>query len=245
MAVESTSLLSNDYSGCNVLGINLNGDLVTYLPTPDEEEIYSSGSIYDSIASEEIVWHIESGELSDEIKAIIISVDSPGGQPVAGEEVADAIKNSDKPVVAFIRQVGTSAGYWAISSADRIFASKNSDVGSIGVTSSYTESIDKDKKFIQLSSGKFKDAGNPDKPLTSDEKELFMRDVRVIHKNFIEEIAKNRNLPVEEVSAIADGSSVLGEQAKSLGLIDEIGGLTEVEEYVDDLIGERPETCWE
>jgi protease-4 len=232
-------------SSCNVLGINLHGELYTYIPEKNSDELMSNKDV---VASESIMSSIQQAQNDDDIKAIIIEVDSPGGYPVAGEEVANAIKESTKPVVAFIRQTGASAAYWAISSADKIFASKNSDVGSIGVTTSYLDNVSKNKKegltYVQLSAGKYKDAGNPDKPLTEDEKALIVRDLKIVHENFIQTIATNRNIPIEKVRAIADGSTVLGDKAKQLGLIDSIGGYSEVKKYIEEKIGEKPQVCW-
>ena len=71
-----------------------------------------------------------------------------------------------------------------------------------------------------------------------------MRDLKIIHSNFIKAVAQNRNLSVEKVSSLADGSSVLGEQAKKLGLIDRIGDLVDVEDYLSEKIGEKVEICW-
>jgi signal peptide peptidase SppA len=233
-------------SSCNVLGINLHGDLYTYVPENNDGELFSEKDV---VSSEEVLGSIEAAEDDEDIKAIIIEVDSPGGYPVAGEEIANALKAAKKPVVAFIRQSGTSAAYWAITTADQIFASKNSDVGSIGVTISYLDNVSKNQKegltYVQLSSGKYKDAGNPDKPLTEEEKGLIVRDLKIIHENFIDEVAANRNLSVEKVREIADGSSVLGERAMELGLIDGIGGFAEAKKYVEDKIGEKPELCWQ
>ncbi len=137
-----------------------------------------------------------------------------------------------------------SAAYWAVSSADKIFASRNSDIGSIGVTASYLENINKDTRYIELASGKFKDSGSPDKSLTQEERSLLLRDITITHENFIQDVATNRKLSLESVKAIADGSSVLGERAKALGLIDEIGSWTTAEKYLEQTIGEKPEICW-
>src|SRR3989344_219933 len=231
-----------DTSSCNVLGINLHGDLYTYVPESNDDELMSNKDV---VGSEEIMGLLESAEDDENIKAVIVEVDSLGGYPVAGEEVANAIKASSKPVVAFIRQSGTSAAYWAITTADQIFASKNSDVGSIGVTTSYLDNVSKNEKeglkYIQLSAGKYKDAGSPDKTLTDEEKTLIIRDLKIIHENFIQDVSTNRNIPIEKVQAIADGSSILGERAKELGLIDSIGGYTEVKNYIEEKIGEKPE----
>ncbi len=240
----------DEYQSCNVLGINLHGMLATYVPaqgSADDPEEYQA-QYGDAVGSEDIVSSILSAAQDDTIKAILMEVDSTGGYPVAGEEIANALKKSTKPTVVVIRQSGLSAAYWASTGAKQIFASRNSDVGSIGVTSSYLDNVAKNQKdgnsYVQLSSGKYKDAGNPDKSLTEEEKQLFLRDIKITHENFIEAVATNRNIPIEQVRVIADGSSVLGDKAKSLNLIDQIGGWTEAEEYLEQEIGEKSEICW-
>lgn len=225
---------------CNVAGIEVHGEIVTYIPPMAEGQEPTA----DMVASEYIAYRIDKAEKDDTVKAIVVEIDSYGGFPVAAEEIANALKRAKKPVVALIREAGVSAAYWAATGASRIFASKNSDVGSIGVTGSYTENNNKDLKFVDLSVGKFKDAGNPDKPLTSEEKELILRNLKIIHENFIQEVAERRKISVEKVRALADGSSVLGVRAKELGLIDEIGGIFEVKDYLKKQIGEEVEVCW-
>lgn len=243
---ETDDSLSDSYddSSCTVMGINLHGTMLTYVPDGMRGEEEEDAATEDVVGSEEVVSAIMSADDDPNIKAVLLEIDSYGGAPVAGEEIANALKALSKPSVAVIRQSGTSAAYLAATGADRIFASKNSDVGSIGVTMSYLEESDPNKKYVQLSSGKYKDAGDPDKPLTADEKELLLRDVRIVHENFIEAVATNRNIPVPDVKAIADGSSMLGDKALSLKLIDEIGSWTEAENYLEQQIGEKPVVCW-
>jgi protease-4 len=229
---------------CNVMDIIMNGSLMTYIPKHAEGD---TNFVYDSVSSENVIYSIKGANEDPKIKAIIIEVDSSGGSPVAGEEISNAVKNSDKPVFVTIRDIGASASYWAISSADKIWASKNSDVGSIGVTMSYLNNADSNKKegykFEQLSVGKFKDSGSPDVPLTKEEKDLFMRDLNIIYQNFMEAVSLNRNIPIEKVKSFADGSTVLGDKAKELGLIDEIGGMNEAKKYIEEQIGEKPIVC--
>jgi protease-4 len=176
-----------------------------------------------------------------------LEVDSYGGVPTAGEEVANALKNAKKPTVALIRDSGASAAYMAATGADTIFASKFSNVGGIGVTMSYLDSIEKNKKdgyvFNQLSVGKYKDMGNENKPLTQDEKNLFMRDLNINFDNFIKLVAENRKLDISFVRKLSDGSSMPGELALKNKLIDKIGGIREVEEHLKLLIGEEVEFC--
>jgi signal peptide peptidase SppA len=243
----SDSSQDNDSgSSCTVLGVNLHGTLLTYIPPKNENDSFENTDV---VASEDVNYLIRQASEDEQIKAILIEVDSQGGFPVAGEEIANALKHAGKPTVAVIRQSGLSASYWAISSADHIFASKNSDVGSIGVTTSYLDNVGKNQKdgndYVQLSAGKYKDAGDPNKPLTEEEKQLFIRDLNIIHQNFIADVSANRDIPEAEVRKMADGSSVLGEQAKALRLIDEIGGMFEAQKYLEEKIGEKPEICWQ
>jgi len=244
---ENSALFSNTSAesngeDCNVLGINLHGFLDTYNSDGSEPS-----DNYDT-TSENITQKIKDANEDEDLKAIIIEVDSNGGIPVAGEEIANAIKNSKKPVVAFIRSAGLSSAYWAISSANKIFASKISDVGSIGVTLSYLSSAEKNKKdgykFEEINSGKYKDTGTPDKALTADERVILQKGINIMYNNFVGTVSENRKIPLDKVKALADGSSVLGEEAKQAGLIDEIGGIDEVEKYLADVVGEEVKVCW-
>ncbi len=229
---------------CNVVRINLRGTIYTYISENNDDTQNSLGLV----SSENVVYYINQAEKDNEIKGIIIEVDSSGGLPVAGEEIANAIKLAKKPVVAYIRQIGVSSAYWAISSADRIYASKNSEVGGIGITGSYLNNVIKNQKegltYENLSVGKFKEMGNPDRGLTPEEKNLYMRDLNIMFKNFVNDVSINRNIPIEKVNSFADGSSVLGEKAKELGLIDDIGDMNSAKKYMDTQIGETSEMCW-
>lgn len=202
----------------------------------------------DTTASEDVTQKIKDVNESSDLKAIIIEVDSAGGVPIAGEEIANAIKNSEKPVVAFIRSSGLSSAYWAVSGADKIFASKNSDIGSIGITLSYLSNVEKNRKdgykYEEITSGKYKDTGSPDKTLTDDERVVLQKSVNIMYDNFVTAVSENRKIPLDKVKALADGSSVLGEEAKQVGLIDEIGGINEVEKYLEGVMGEEVRICW-
>ena len=243
---DSSNNTSSKTENCNVQGINLHGAVVTYNSNDSYDD--QDNLIYDQTSSEEVAWYIKNANENPNIKAIIVEVDSGGGSGVAGEEISRAVKNSEKPVAAFIRSVGASAAYWSISSADRIFASANSDVGSIGVTLSYLNNVEKNKKdgytYVELTSGKYKDTGTPDKVLTYEEKNLLLRDINIMFENFVKAVAENRGLTIKAVKSFADGSTVMGERAKELGMIDEIGGINEVEKYLEPIIGEKPEVCW-
>lgn len=231
---------------CNVIGINLHGDLVTYAAPPvsnGEDEMSS-----DQTASEGVVYAIRSAMKDQTTKAILLEVDSYGGYPVAGEEIAVALRSSTKPTVALIRQTGASAAYLAATGARVLFASKYSDVGGIGVTISYVDSVLKNQRegltYNSLSSGEYKDVGDPNRPLTAADRALIMRDIKISHQDLVEDIARFRGIDTMSMDKLADGSTMLGESALKNKLIDRIGGMPEVEAYLAEQIGEEPIICW-
>jgi protease IV len=236
----SIYLLDGKGPKCNIQGIKLHGNLVTY-KLPD--------IIEDITSSEEVIHLIRSANDNKNIKAIVIDIDSSGGSTVAGEEISNAIKNSEKPVISYIRDLGASASYWAISSSDKIYSSSNSRIGSVGVTVSYLSQAEKNKKdglkYEKISSGKYKDMASPDIDLTNEERNILLRDVNISFNNFMNDISINRNIPLDEVKKFSDGSMVLGEKAIELGLVDEIGDLYLINNYLSEFIKEPLYMCWE
>ena len=204
--------------------------------------------ITESKLEESIVYYINEAEKDENIKAIVLEIDSGGGGAVAAEEVENALRRASKPTVALIRESGMSAAYWAATGADVIFASKNSDVGSIGVTMSYLDNTKYNQKegytYNQLSTGKFKDTLDPDKPLTYEEKQWLQEYLNILLGNFVDVVAENRNLEVAKVSVIANNGEVLGDEALELGLIDRIGDIHDVKNYLAEVIEEEVELCW-
>lgn len=225
---------------CNVGAVEVRGEIMTYLVDSQIGEDYTS--------SEDVYFTLKDYDDDEKIKVILVEVDSYGGLPVAAEEIASKMKKIEKPVIVLIRELGLSAGYWVASAGDKIFASKLSDVGSIAVTMSYLDSssVNESQGYIwnDLSTGKFKDSGTRNKPLTEEERFLFERDLAIVHEEFIATVAKNRGIKIEDVRVLADGSSMLGEMAKEVGLVDEIGSFYEVDKYIENLLGEKPEYCW-
>ena len=232
-------------NNCNVQGIKLHGQLYTYRNSASDNTGQSSKDIS---SAEEITSAIDKANNDSSIKAILLEVDSQGGSGVAGWDIAEALKHSKKPTVALVGEEGASAAYWAASGAKYIIASANSDVGDIGVTMSYVGNYDKNNQdgltFYQLSEGKFKDAGNPDKELTPDEQALFMRDLKIDYDNFVKDVAANRHLDIAKVTALADGSTMPGQMSKDNGLIDQVGGIYDAEAYLQKQIKTGVNICW-
>lgn len=251
VGVSAWWILSQDeesFAGCNVVGINVHGCIMTYAPAADEG---ASGvpEGCDAIAvSEEIIGTLEQASQHSNIRAVLLDIDSTGGQAQAAVEIEDALTMAGLPSVAWIRGYGDSAAYWVASAASTIIASEESDIGSIGVTSSYTDYSRQNAQdgitYNSISTGKYKDMGNPDKPLTAEERAALEKSNRITLDNFIETVATNRDLPIEKVEALADGSTWLGKEALSLGLIDALGTYPTVLEHLREVLQDEPVICW-
>lgn len=234
-------------SECNVAVIELQGSMVTYI---SPESLDLDGYILsDETSANYVISAIKEAEADDSIKAILIEIDSYGGSPVAAYEINQAIhKYTTKPVVAMVRSAATSGAYLVAVAADKIFATPYSDIGGIGVTMSYVDYARQNEReginYNSLSTGKYKDYGDYDKPLTREERALIMRDLEIIHEDLIKIVASDRNLDIEKVRELADGSSLMGQMAKDNGLIDEIGSHFEVNNYLKEIIGEEIDICW-
>lgn len=243
---EGWSQYDDSYASedCSIMGINAHGEFVTYASEYDLE----TGEALTEASSEDIVYMIEAAEEDPGILGILLDIDSYGGNAVAAEEIANALRNAQKPTVAVIRGAGASAAYWAATGADRIVASALSDVGGIGATASYIDASKFNENegftFNELSTGIYKDYGHPEKPLTEAERALIMRDLEIMKEKFVEAVATNRNMSLAEVEALADGSTVLGETALEKKLIDQIGSYSEAEAYLAYETGEPAEVCW-
>ena len=235
--------------GDNVSGLILHGDLYTYNNTYNNAQVEEeSEDAYPYTTSENIVYYINKAENDPNMKAIFLEIDSWGGSPTAAKEIADALKHTKKPTIAMIREYGLSAAYWVATGADIIFANTTSNVGSIGITMSYLDYSRQNEKdgliYQQISTGKFKDTGDPDKKLSQEEKQLLQRDTDLLNEIFISEIALSRGMEISDVEKLADGSSMLGQMALDNGLIDRIGGEYEVIEYLEEILGEDVSICW-
>ena len=165
------------------------------------------------------------------IKAIILHVNTPGGGVAASEELYDAVKRirdkKKKPIVASIETVGASGGYYVSSATNKIFADRGSIVGSIGVIAQWVNYGDLMRwaklKDITMKAGELKDAGNPARDMTPEEKAYFQGLIDDMHGQFIHAVAEGRKMKEEDVKAIANGRVWTGEQALQLKLIDQIG----------------------
>lgn len=161
------------------------------------------------------------------IRSILLEINSPGGSPVACEEIMEAVKSCKKPVAVWISDVGASGAYLAASPADRIVASPTSLVGSIGVILDLVDLSELYRKIgvnrYVIKGGEYKDMGADYRNLTPEETKMLQDMVNEDYDYFISLVAENRKLSKEYVRGIAEGKIYTGRQAKNLKLVDEIG----------------------
>lgn len=214
------------------------GDKIVIFPLEGPISSSAGGDLFSDtgVASGDVVRRIKDLDKDDSVKAVIFEINSPGGTVVASQEIADAIKSMNKTNYALIREVGASGAYWVASASDKIFVSPMSITGSIGVYGSYLEFSELFDKYgvnyQRMVSGKYKDLGSPYRNLTDEERVLLQNKLNTIHGFFISEVAKNRNMSLEEVSKVATGEFFLGTEAKELGLVDDFGNRDSVIEII-------------
>jgi protease-4 len=178
------------------------------------------------------------------IKAIILRIDSPGGGVASSQEIYEEVRrvrSGGKLVVASMGSVAASGGYYIACMADRIFANAGTVTGSIGVIVQLANASELLHKVgiesSVITSGPFKDSGNPTRTLRPEERQVFQALVDDVYHQFIEAVAQGRNLPLDEVRQAADGRIYTGRQAKDLRLIDELGSLHDAITYAASRIG--------
>lgn len=229
---------------CNIAVVPIQGEIVAY----EGDSMYTEGDASSASMSTSGDWvegYVSDAENDPAIVGIVAQIDSYGGYVSPGHQMMSSLRDSSLPTVAYIREVGISSGYMAALGADHIVAAPFAAVGSIGITYSYIENSAQNeqegRRFVQLSSGEFKDTGNPNKPLTPAEKELYERDLDIYENMFVDLVAVARQIPREEVAKLADGSSLPASLALEHGLIDEVGDYTTVGEWFADTLGVPPE----
>ena len=205
----------------------------------------SSSFFETNVPSPEIIELINKAAENPNIKAIVLEINSPGGSAVASEEIANAVKKTNKTTVAWIREEGASGAYWIASATDHIVASRLSVTGSIGVIASYLEFPGLlehyNVTYRRLVAGKYKDIGSPFKEMTDEEKAIFQQSLDSTRDYFVNEVAKNRKMSRKDVDKVATGVFYLGMQAKELGLVDELGSKDEVINYIGKKQGIKAE----
>jgi protease-4 len=163
------------------------------------------------------------------VKAVVVRVNSPGGSVVASDQIYRALLDFDRPVVIWMDEVAASGGYYIACGGDYVFAHPDTLTGSIGVISQFLnveELLDEvGVDVVVITSGPRKDIGSPFREMAEDERALWEGITDEVYEGFVELVAQARDLGLEEVRELADGSIYTGRQAQALGLVDEVGTL--------------------
>lgn len=207
--------------------------------------IYAEGTINyyednkefgETVTPERIQRELAIADRNPDIKGIVIRVNSPGGSALASDIIYNSIKRVSKPVYISMGGVAASGGYYISAAGEKIYADKETLTGSIGVVVMTPNTAELMKKlninYETISKGKYADLGNINKEMTADEREKIYASSLKVYNEFVDKVSEGRKMNREDVLKAAEGRVWLGEEAKEIGLVDEIGG---VEKAVEDL----------
>jgi signal peptide peptidase SppA len=182
-----------------------------------------------------------------EVDAIILNVDSPGGQTGGVEELSKKIFDArgKKPILAVANHLMASAAYWIASAADEIVITPSGEVGSIGVFTvheDFSKALEEEGiKTSLISAGKYKTEGNPYQPLDEEARAFIQSRVDEAYETFIQAVARNRGVNADEVrNGYGEGRVLSARQAVNLKMADRIGTL---EEVIDQLVNQNVSTA--
>lgn len=183
----------------------------------------------------------------DSVKAMVLRIDSPGGVVGPSQEIYEEVRKlaARKKVVVSMGSLAASGGYYIASPATLIYANPGTITASIGVLIKFSNLEGLFGKLgvrsTTIKTGSFKDAGAPDHPLTAEDRAMFQALIDSTHQQFVKAVAEGRKLPIDEVSKIADGRVLSGEQAKAAKLVDRLGNLPDAIEEAGRLAGLKGE----
>ncbi len=200
----------------------------------------------ETASANQIMAAIRKASERQDIKAVVLRINSPGGTSGASQEIGielDRLRETGKPVITSMGDVCASGGYWIACSSDHIVANGSTLTGSIGVIMELTnleglyEKIGITSRVIK--SGEFKDIGSSSRELTPEEQELLQAIIDDSYEQFLDQVRKGRQDKIdgEELKNIADGRIFSGRQALELGLVDSIGNYYDAISKAEEMAG--------
>lgn len=209
------------------------------------QEGTDGGAFSARVSASTIAKRIRSLADKKEIKALILDINSPGGTVGAVQDIYNAIlyfRTKNKPVVALMRDVAASGGFYIAMAADKVIAQPGTLTGSIGVIMQTTNAQGLLEKIgIQMGSiksGKNKDTGAIYREMTEEEKALLQEMIDDTYLQFLTAVQNGRpNMDKDTVRLYADGRVFTGSRAKSLGFVDELGGEEVAKKYLEEKTG--------
>lgn len=216
--------------------------------------IDDQGQMFRPMSSDRITKRLKSLSEREDVKAVVLRINSPGGSVGAVQEIYDEVtrlKKSGKKVVVSMGDVAASGGYYVAAAADTIFADAGTLTGSIGVifeVGNFQELFKKiGIKIEAIKSAEHKDIASPFRAMTEKERTILQSIIDDAYSQFIEAIIAGRKMNKEKVMALADGRIFTGTQAKSEGLVDALGNFEAAISKAAELAGitEKPRIIYE
>jgi len=208
-----------------------------------EGEIVDGEGERNQIGSDRMKKIIRKLAKDDNIKAVVLRINSPGGSALASELIWEELKKlkEKKPLIVSMGNVAASGGYYIATAADYIFTGSTTITGSIGVFGLIPDMSGLMEKKLLINIDTVKTHPHADmgifRPLDEKEKEYFQKSVELVYATFLERVAEGRNMTVEQVDSIGQGRVWSGSRAVKLGLADEIGNLKEAIAYAAEKAG--------
>jgi protease IV len=193
------------------------------------------------LSSRQVIENIKIFRDDEDIKAIVVRVDSPGGGVGPSQEIFRELMKtrSVKTVVASMGSVAASGGYYIAAGAQGIVANPGTITGSIGVIMEHVNLTELVEKIgispLVIKSGEFKDLGSPFRELGDNERQLLQELVDELHQQFVSDAARARNIEKKTMDEIADGRVYTGQTALDLNLVDRLGNLDDAVVWAAEL----------
>ncbi|HEY9632913.1 MAG TPA: signal peptide peptidase SppA [Coleofasciculaceae cyanobacterium] len=205
--------------------------------------VYAQGEIVDGqgsrqqLGGDSFAKQLRRARLDDDVKTVVLRINSPGGSVTASEEIQREVRliRDKKPIIVSMGDYAASGGYWIATGANYIFAEPNTITGSIGVFGLQFNV----QKLANLNgitwdvvkTSRYADKATVARPKTPQELAIAQKSVNQIYDQFLNKVAESRKLSKQKVAQIAQGRVWTGQNAKQLGLVDEIGGLNDAIQY--------------
>ena len=192
--------------------------------------------------TDDVVEQVERADEDPNARALLVRLNTPGGEVVPSDDLRLAAESFDGPTVAYATDTCASGGYWIAAGCDEIWAREGSVVGSIGVIGSRPNVAALADRlgisYERFAAGRYKDAGLPLKEIDDDERAYLQGIVDDYYEQFVETVAEGRGMEPEAVRA-TEARVFLGPEARERGLVDEVGTRSDVEDRLDELLGEE------
>lgn len=191
--------------------------------------------------ADDIAEAIDDADADDDVEALLVTFNTPGGEITPSEDIARAVESFDGPTVGYARDLCASGGYHIASACDYLVARENALVGSIGVKGSRPNlselADDLGIAYEELTAGEYKEAGAPLKEMEHDERQYLQSMIDGVYDAFVETVADRRGLD-EQAIRDTEARVYRGAEAVDIGLVDATGTRADVEDWLDERVGD-------